>query len=439
LSSTPRPRPRWNDRRAKGALAVLLVTSLFNISTSIAQTQDESQAAGFSPPPDCYVTNAFYDTYLREVLNTIGAQCGVTIIADESVMGIVTTELLGVPLEEALHRVLLPYGLTYRWMGSYYIVGSPRPDNPSFPILTVSELYRPNFIKAVDVPALLSTYYEPFLRVNKETNTVTLYGSPELLKRIKQDLAVVDRAPRQLMIEALVTEMSTDVTKQLGFSWNISGTKGDEREMGLESFPSGFQSNDTSFSGFFERVGIQKSGWIGEYRLKLDALVEEGKANIRANPRIATVEGNKARIFIGREEYFSILTGSVSFAYAQLEVIKTGIVLTITPYVSEDGMITLEVEPEVSDVIGSGTQGLPVTNKRSVTTKVRVKEGETVVIGGLVVNNKIDVVKKVPLLGDIPIVGALFRHTDTQTLQSEISVLITPQMWSDTPGPEATP
>jgi type II secretory pathway component GspD/PulD (secretin) len=158
-------------------------------------------------------------------------------------------------------------------------------------------------------------------------------------------------------------------------------------------------------------------------------MVQEGKANIRANPRVAVLEGKEARIFIGREAYFSLLSGNVNYSYANLEVIKTGISLTITPYVSQDGFITLQVEPVVSDVIGSSSTGLPVTNVRNVKTIVRVAKGETAVIGGLKVSSELQIIKKVPLVSAIPILGALFKRTDKQVVESEITVLITPSLW----------
>ncbi|MBI5868344.1 MAG: hypothetical protein HZB43_08675 [candidate division Zixibacteria bacterium] len=384
--------------------------------------------------PDCRVTNVFYDTDVREILQAMATQCFVNVIADESVTGILTVELTDLPFEEAMRRVLSPFGLTFRWLNGYYLVGSPRPSNPSFPLITETVLYRPSFIKAVDILKLMSTYYEPFVRIDAETNTATLTGSPEMIARMQADLAQIDHPPRQVMIEALVTEMSTDISRQLGLSWDLSASKGTERKLQIGALPNEALRNDTSLSVVFDRIGIQKSGWIGQYQIRLNALVDEGKAHIRANPRIATVEGNKAQIFIGREEYFSMLSGSQTYTYAQLEVIKTGIALTIIPYVSEAGAITLEVSPEVSDVIGSGSTGLPVTNKRSVTTKVRVNDGETVVIGGLLVKNRIEAVRKVPLLGSIPILGLLFRHTTTSIEEKEISILITPKLWTAQPA-----
>jgi len=395
-------------------------------------------SAGMAPADirECLITNVFYDADVREILQTMSAQCFVNIIADETASGIVTIELTDIPLEEAMQRILMPLGLTFRWLDGYYLVGSPRPDNLSFPLLTETELYRPNFIKAVDVPNLLSTFYGPFLRVNKETNTLSLSASPELIERMKADLAQIDIPPRQVMIEALITETSSDVSRQLGISWGLAGAGGSQGRdsVRIDAYPSAegdtaYFSDPDRFNAFFERVGIQSSNWVSTFRAKLDAFVHEGKATIRANPRVAVLEGNQARIFIGREEYFSLLSGSITYAYARLEVIKTGISLTITPYVSRDGFITLEVEPEVSDVVGSGSTGLPMTNKRSVTTKVRVAQGETAVIGGLKVRNEMKVTRKIPLLGSIPILGYLFRHVDKKVVESEITVLITPRLW----------
>ncbi len=420
------------------ACEILLFTAVSLALLSRGAAGQAPQAA--SPDPErelareCLVTNVFYDSDVREILNALGAQCYVNIVADETVSGILTIELEDIPLEEAMTRCLSPFGLTYRWMGNYYLVGQPRPENPSFPLLTETELYRPSYIKANDIPMLMSSYYEPYLRVSRETNTVALTGSPAIIARMKADLARIDTPPRQVMIEALVTEASSDVARQLGISLSAGGasTSGDSARIDMYPFTRGdsaYAPAQGRIGAMFQSIGIESGRWVGQFRARLDALVEEGDAEIRANPRVATLEGNKARIFIGREEYFSILTGSVSFAYAQLEVIKTGIVLTITPYVSGDGEITLEVEPEVSDVIGSGSTGLPVTLKRSVTTKVRLFTGETVVIGGLKVNNRMNVERKVPLLGDIPILGRLFRHSDQRTEETEVTVLITPHLW----------
>jgi type IV pilus assembly protein PilQ len=402
--------------------------------TSLSSEPDDP---AYELAKECIVTNVFYDTDVREILTAMAAQCYVNVIADETVSGILTVEIEDLPLEEAMRRVLSPFGLTYKWMGGYYLVGSARPDNPSYPLLAITELYRPRHIKAADVPKLMSKYYEPFLLVNSETNTVSLSGAPEIIEAMKEDLAQIDLPPRQVMIEALVTEATSDVNRALGVSWTYQGTRTDsDKSFRVDAYPQTGPTADSTIGGFVQRIGIQSGDWLTDYRVRLSAFEETGEARIRANPRIATLEGSQARIFVGREEYFTIVTGSVAYAYAQLEVIKTGISLTITPYVSDNGEIRLEVEPWVSDVIGSGSTGLPVTSMRSVTTKVRVREGETVVIGGLTVQYRQEVQRRIPLLGSIPILGYLFRHTETSVTENEITVLITPRIWIPEPATE---
>src|SRR3972149_8185814 len=137
-------------------------------------------------------------------------------------------------------------------------------------------------------------------------------------------------------------------------------------------------------------------------------MVRERKVRIRANPKVATLQGQPASIFVGKDQYYSLLTGSLSFPYERLEVIKVGVSLNITPYISDNQEITIDVLPEVSDVIqASSATGLPVVSRRSVKTRVRVKEGETLVIGGLMQKNEREIRRKIPLLGSIPILGYL--------------------------------
>ncbi|MFH1335053.1 MAG: type II and III secretion system protein [Candidatus Zixiibacteriota bacterium] len=146
---------------------------------------------------------------------------------------------------------------------------------------------------------------------------------------------------------------------------------------------------------------------------------------------MATLEGRKATIIIGKKQYYVIITGTVGYAYGQLERIPVGVSLDIVPYISDKGEITVEIHPEVSDVVGTGATGLPVVNKRAVSTKVRVKDGETIVIGGLIQKIESNVRRKIPLLGDIPILGLLFSRTDKRVDELETVIFITPHILTE--------
>jgi type II secretory pathway component GspD/PulD (secretin) len=406
---------------------------LFLLMLAVLATEPQAQS-GSDPgqaPDDvsqCPVTNVFYDSDLREILQTIAAQCFVNVVADETVSGLITVEFEDVPLEEAMRRILGPFGLTYRWMDGYYLIGSPHPANPSFPFLTETELYRPNFVKAADIPKLISTYYTPFMRINEQTNTIALTASPELLERLKADLARVDRPSRQIMIEALVTEISEDNLKEVGIGVFVGGTK--ENREGVINLPLSSIS-DSALVVTGTKLDDVWGSWSVNYQAAVKALVSDGKADIRANPRLATKEGQKARIFIGEDQYHTIATGSETYYYTRLEVIKVGISLEVTPYVSEAGEITVELAAIVSDVTGMGATGLPLVNTRDVSTKITVTDGESIVIGGLQSDITRKTVKKVPLLGDIPILGHLFRNTSTEINKSQIVIVITPHLIGD--------
>ncbi len=389
---------------------------------------------GAQPPPsaspvtveeEVLITNVFYETDLREALAAISAQSGINIVADQTVYGFISLELVDVPFEEALRRLLTPFGLTYRKLVGYYLVGAAYPDNPSFPLLSVTERIVPNYVRADRVPVLLSQFYEPFIRVDGNTNVLTVTASPEIIQRIKQDLAKIDVPPRQVMVEAVVTEFSKEARKSLGIDASWTATN-DGRTLSILA-PIG-DLLDSTLGITVVRPDAEVEGWVGDFNATLRALVQDGEVNIRANPRVATLEGQKATILIGKEQYYVILTGVAPYSYGQLERIPVGVSLSIVPYISSEDEITVEIQPEVSDVVGTGATGLPVVSKRAVVTKIRVKDGETITIGGLLQKNESIVRRKIPLLGDIPILGYLFSRTDKRVDEVETVVFITPHI-----------
>lgn len=165
-------------------------------------------------------------------------------------------------------------------------------------------------------------------------------------------------------------------------------------------------------------------------------LCETNSATILANPRVTAMDGKKAEIKVTTEEYFKITTGPAQYAYATIEAIESGIMLEMTPHIGTGGEITLEVTPEVSDVVGVGAEGLPMITRRKAATTVRVKDGGTVVIGGLANSTTHDMVSKVPLLGDIPVLGGLFKSTEAKRSTRDILIFITPRLLAENGSPE---
>lgn len=420
-----------NRRRTSGGcrwLAVVLgvVLCCFGGGRADAQAGDQAEKATETRPLSrAVISNVFYETDLREVLLNIADQAGVAIVAGNSVRGMVTMELSNLPVEDCLDRILTPLGYTWRRMDDYYLVGSATPDNSSFHLLSTTETITPDYLKAPDILKLMSDYYKPYVKAGAESNRLTITGPPEVIARFREDLAKIDTPPRQVKIEALVTEVSQSNLKEVGVEALIEGANDDRA--GLLNILTGALSDSTiTISG--SRPNDSWGDWDINYRAAIKALIRDGMAEIRANPHLSTQEGRQAKIFIGKDQYYTIATGIEPYVYTRLEMIKVGISLEITPYVSDDDEITVEVTAVVSDVTGMGVTGLPVINTRDVSTRIQVADGESIVIGGLQTDDMREDIKKVPLLGDIPILGALFRHTTKESRKTHIVIIITPHL-----------
>ncbi|MCD6219574.1 hypothetical protein J7K43_04215 [Candidatus Calescamantes bacterium] len=267
--------------------------------------------------------------------------------------------------------------------------------------------------------------------------------------------------PDQVMIEVKVVEVSTLSGKEIGVRWGY-----DRERHTISPIASDYYSETT---GPKARRGGEEAGlWQGELDFlhlnwdkgvdllfdkikigktlldaRIQALIQEGKAKLLANPRIVTINGKKATIISGREIPFQT-TKLVSTRTVLTTEFKTaGVTLSVTPTIQEEDFILLDVEPEVSGVIGhedvifgNTSEGpdqmmvasLPVFSTRKAKTQVLVKNGGTLVIGGLYQNNLVKDVEKVPFLGSIPILGLLFRKTDEKLVQSELLIFITPRI-----------
>jgi len=393
-------------------ISLILIAGLAGNDLSFAQ---ERRKAGL-------ITNVFFETDIREALRDISAQSGVIIIPDDTVHGVVSLALENVPVEKALVMVLMGGGYTFKKIDDYYLVGAAVHDNPTFNRLTETKYIKPNYIKAKDVPQFLPEFFTDFIHVNEDVNMLTVIASPEIIARIEKDIAKIDIPLRQVMIQVLVTDFSKGVTKELGIDWEWQWST----EKGIDNIASGSAAMEDLLGTFtYAATGeLTRSGI-----LKLRALIKKGKVKLRANPRIVTLDGQEATIFIGTEEYYSIVSGPVAYPYTTLEAITAGITLKITPYISKTGEITVEIQPEVSDVTVEATEErLPVITKRQVNTKVRVKDGETVIIAGLTSQTEFERVTRVPILGYIPIINLFFKSKKKIVEETEVVVFITPSI-----------
>lgn len=369
------------------------------------------------------ISNVFADTFITEALKDVSYQAGVNIIPDNSVQGFVTLELNEVPLDEALRLILYPGGFLYKKLNeTTYLVSTLDPNSPLFGEMTVSERIKLNYLKADEAKKLVGDFYTRFARFDPATNTAFITSSAEMVERFKRDLALVDQPPAQFEIQALVTELSEDAHKALGV--DLLGETGGASADGEPTLSFAASLGDGTLN-----LSLRNSADI--LRAKIVALADEGKVQIHANPRVMVVEGAPAEIFIGKDRYYRINTTTTGTTYtnARLETIGTGVSLKLSARLAQDGYITLQVEPMVSDVSGTvNGEGLPLITRRQATTTIRVKDGETIALGGLIQRTEQTVSKSVPILGDLPILRNLFRSSYVTSEQTEVVIFLTPRV-----------
>ena len=372
------------------------------------------------------ITNSYFETDLRQVLADLTMETGIPIIWDSTVQGLVTFDAVDQPLEDVLRSVLLPAGFVYSLQQGTYFVGSPKPDGPAFALLSTTDVVSLSNIEATEAIKLLSDYFKPYVKATTTGNAVCISAPQSFVERIRSDLAQIDQPPTQILIEVVISEISTLALRQLGLDWSFIGTNGDETFSVVTDHT---DIEGAAIIGDFAKLGVDIGSYTVDLAASLEALVQSGEARIRANPRIAALNGRTAEIGLTTDQYFVIATSTTDYGqYNTLQAVSSGIKLEMTPYASASGEITVRVKPEVGDVVGKGEDDLPEISRRSASTTVRVSDGETFTIGGLSVQREYSTQKKVPLLGEIPLLGMLFRYEEESMRDNQIVIFVTPHI-----------
>ncbi len=252
--------------------------------------------------------------------------------------------------------------------------------------------------------------------------SLILEGTPEDVNAALKLLKQVDVPPQQVMIDARVIDTSPEEISNMGVSWTWgSQTLQEHGGSDYSSIPANTVLRSLGF-GSFGRTPFDATATI-------NAMIEHNKAKLLADPRIAVLNNQGASIFIGDTLRFNTLATSSPTTGNQFTVyeVPVGIVLLVRPRVNTDGYITLHVHPVVSTITGF-TDGLPQTASREAETTVRVKNGQTIVIGGLIQDQDIRTMSKIPILGDLPIIGSLFKSISKDHRHSEVVVFLTPHL-----------
>lgn len=384
---------------------------------------------------------------LREVLDYLSAEGELNILATESVRGTVTASLTNVDINTALQAILQSTGYISRREGKFVYVGTP-PDFQQMDFLrdTVeTRIYRTNYVTAAEVQKLITPLLTPSIglvtvstpaQVDIASNTVKTGGDDfagnevvmvrdyaSVLAHIDSVIADVDQCPQQVSIEAMILSVNLKDSNKLGVNFEVLRSKGTMR------LASG--SPLTNLAAVNVADGGLKFGFLdSNLAAFIDALESVGDTNVIASPRLMCLNKQRAEILIGDQKGYLSTTQTETATTQTVEFLDVGTQLRLRPYISRDGMIRMEIHPELStgEVKLVGTFALPEKSTTQVTTNIMCHDGGTIVIGGLIREDLSTTASQLPVLGSIPVVGSLFRQKSESTSRSEIVVLLTPRI-----------
>src|SRR5262249_39899272 len=235
----------------------------------------------------------------------------------------------------------------------------------------------------------------------------------------------MDVPVQQVMLEARIVEVSTDDIKKLGVDWDLLTRQG---TIIVEGNPGPTPPNvlpaELGYVPFRTRPVINRQ--LHAIEAQIDLMIQEGHARVLANPKLATLNGRAANMLVG-ERIPYVISGLVNGASANTQFVQkeeVGVKLAITPIINSDGYITTVIQPEVSAVVGFKgiADDLPIVSTRQANTTVRLGDGSSVIIGGLLQEQKSTTISKVPILGSIPLLGYLFRHYAIETKTNDLVI-----------------
>lgn len=384
------------------------------------------------------VVNAPVSSVLRE----IAYQSNANLITYTEPTGTITAKANGLTLESTFNFIFRGSNITYRKEEKTWHIGDRNISG-----ISTTRLIRLHHIRADGIIDLLpdNLVRNTTIKVIREQNGLMVIGTNDLIFELEQFIKQIDHPTPQILIEALVVDFEESDIFELGvrFGRNIrpdSSFFGSFLSFDNDGFRLQEQSRGLNNAiGFAEDVLGTRIGRLPpDFYMRVNALSREGRINIRSRPQIATLNGHPASISIGTTQYFILRSSTplqspnqiITQESERFEKIEANISLRITPWVSSSGVVTTEILPEFSTPIGQFNPEIPPTiNTRVLDSTVRLQDGETIILGGLIQDSEISVHNKIPILGSIPILGRLFRNRSREIVKSELVIFITPHVF----------
>ena len=409
------------------AISVMLILSVAMVSHSQTNSKNFSVVPDTSSPivtKDANprlkypITLRAKDANLSEVLKVLAERSGMNFVAGEGVHRERITILLHkTPLDEAINLLVRAAGLSYEIIGNSVLIAEPGKLKDE--VGQTGYVVELKYAEAAEVAIMLSDLTKN-VKVDKGGNRLICYTSPRVINEIEKIVRSIDHPHILVVLETRLIEVSMNNLQNYGIDWG---------KLTPISTPIAYEGSplkEVYDMDYWAQLPIN-------FNLNLDLLLEEGGARMLMDSKLTTTNNREASLHIGQIIPYQIQSYNLSTSGGMNQQImkeEVGVKVSMTPHINEDNQITLTLEPEVSNILEwrGPNADMPLVKVRKTTTTVRVEDGQTIFIAGLLAEEKSDIIKKLPLLGDIPLIGLIFQHKREEIIRSNLIIEITPKI-----------
>lgn len=373
---------------------------------------------------------------VRTVLRYLTRGAGLSLVLDDSATGNVSLDLRDMSYEDALAVVLKAKDLASKQIGNALLVATTAVLESRHLDDSTATIRLDNAV-AADVARNITPMLPKsvILFPDPRSNSIALKGPDDIITAVRKLIQSLDHPVGQVLIEVKMVEMSQTDGDALRIAYGNSSNTGSGGAP-LPVYVGGSTVNGSftpEGAGTTVNINPLQPFQLQTFNAQLTWLVTKGKATILANPKVLAQDSAQATInLVNQVPYVTYQVSSTGQQLPQVSFVNIGQSLNITPHIDSSGYITMTMAPEITTTGGTpvtiGGSPIPVVNRRSVSTTLRVKDGESIVIGGLLREDKSNNISQIPLLGDLPLIGAMFRQNNSNSTKNEIIVLVTPHI-----------
>lgn len=381
------------------------------------------------------VSMSFFKADIHDFFRSISEVAGVNFLIHEEVRGAITIEVKDVPWDQLVDTVLQFHKLTSLRKHNVIEILPRELADKETRVIQVNYSTAENIVKTLRNETSLGQSGEgASILADKQSNSIVITDIPENIRKIHRLVASLDQAPQQVLLESLIVEVTLDDSNKLGIGWSFGEDGRIRNSMGDTSFESSGQSN-FPLSDVAEDTGFWYSLSINDalVRAQLNAYAQAKKARVLSHPKLVTYDNHQATMKVVERRFVQTTINTNTAAgvgglFSNFEERDYGIILTVTPHINSNGDIVLEVKQDVSDLTGVDSNGNPVSVQRIIDTTLLLKNGQTMVLGGLIQEKRQDDSRGIPWFYKLPILRRIFGTNEKLTNRVELLLFITPHL-----------